>query len=127
MTTSSIQNIAGATGLHAPEPSSKNTSLRAFEALISDAGVDIAFQEAKEGAASAVRAINNSSLETVDPTNNVEKVVSSDSATATVTTTGTKPVHGHQSANLSGLYSSTGKAPFVAQAMPDGQFFDVTG
>ena len=74
-----------------------------------------------------VRAINNSSLETVDQTNNVEKVVSSDSATAPVTTKGTKPVHAHQSANLPGLYSSTGKAPFVAQAMPVGQFFDVTG
>ena len=127
MTTSSIQNIAGATGLHAPEPSSKNASLRAFEALISDAGVDIAFQEAKEGAASAVRATHNFSLETVDQTNNVEKVVSSNSVTATLTTTGTKPVHPNQSVNFPGLYSSTGKAPIVAQAMPVGQFFDVTG
>ena len=127
MTTSSIQNIAGATGLHAPEPSSKNASLRAFEALISDTGVDIAFQEAKEGAASAVRATQNSSLETVDQRNNVDKIVSPNSATATLTTTGTKPVHAIQSVNLPGLYSSTGKAPFVAQAMPVGQFFDVTG
>ena len=127
MTTSSIQNIAGATGLHAPEPSSKNASLRAFEALISDTGVDIAFQEAKEGAASAVRATQNSSLETVDQRNNVDKIVSLNSATATLTTTGTKPVHAIQSVNLPGLYSSTGKAPFVAQAMPVGQFFDVTG
>lgn len=127
MTTSSIQNIAGATGLHAPEPSSKNASLRAFEALISDTGVDIAFQEAKEGAASAVRATQSSSLETVDQRNNVDKIVSPNSATATLTTTGTKPVHAIQSVNLPGLYSSTGKAPFVAQAMPVGQFFDVTG